>query len=380
MVNKTQPEDLPYTLDPDTASVATNAKVTRTVEQESGRGSSRGNLSNLFTGFNHRMAPLYAPKNIDSIGYTFYTRPDLNLNKANLNRSRKMIEVLRAGRSSQSAALIAMLDPLNDVMALDPAHCLLGSPFHPKVQFDNRMAFIPLLSNLQISLTGFPDSTLDVWSSEEGLVREQVSYADSILEVNNRFSLSASYRNIDGDPITALWNFYLDYISGVKRGWYEPRPSNILQRRVDYQMRVYRFVMDPTRRYIRKYGIANAIFPVNDAMGAVMNISGNSPLVSDNDQISVQFEAVGAYYNDPIILQEFNDVVAMFNTDMLPLYESGSTFVPAGKNKMTLLDKSEVALFNYHGYPHIDTNTYELSWYVYTDEYNEVKKGLTYAK
>ena len=141
-------------------------------------------------------------------------------------------------------------------------------------------------------------------------------------------------------------------------------------------MRVYRFVMDPTRRYIRKYGIANAVFPVNDTMGAVMNINGNSPLVSDNDQINVQFEAIGAYYNDPIILQEFNDTVAMFNTDMLPLYDSGTSFVPRGKDSMMLIDRSEIALFNYRGFPHIDTNSYEISWYVYTDEYKEVMKGI----
>ena len=376
MVNKTQPEDLPYTLDPDSNSTVANTKNARTIEQQSGRGSSRSSLSNLFTGFNHRMAPLYAPKNTDSVGYTFFTRPDLNFNKQNLNNSRKLIEVLRAGRSSQSAAIIGMLDPENEIMALDPAHCKLGSPFHSKVQFDNRMAFIPLLSNLLVSLTGFPDSTLDVWSSDEGLVREQVSYVDSILEINNRYSLSASFRNIEGDPITTFLNFYLDYISGVRRGWYQPRTANILQRRVDYQMRVYRFIMDPTRRYIRKYGIANAVFPVNDTMGAVMNINGNSPLVSDNDQINVQFEAIGAYYNDPIILQEFNDTVAMFNTDMLPLYDSGTSFVPRGKDSMMLIDRSEIALFNYRGFPHIDTNSYEISWYVYTDEYKEVMKGI----
>lgn len=376
MVNKTQPEDLPYTLDPDSNSTVANTKTARSIEEQSGRGSSRSSLSNLFTGFNHRMAPLYAPKNTDSVGYTFFTRPDLNFNKQNLNNSRKLIEVLRAGRSSQSAAIIGMLDPENEIMALDPAHCKLGSPFHSKVQFDNRMAFIPLLSNLLVSLTGFPDSTLDVWTSDEGLVREQVSYVDSILEINNRYALSASFRNIEGDPITTFLNFYLDYISGVRRGWYQPRTANILQRRVDYQMRVYRFIMDPTRRYIRKYGIANAVFPVNDTMGAVMNINGNSPLVSDNDQINVQFEAIGAYYNDPIILQEFNDTVAMFNTDMLPLYDSGTSFVPRGKDSMMLIDRSEIALFNYRGFPHIDTNSYEISWYVYTDEYKEVMKGI----
>ena len=63
------------------------------VEQKSGRGNSRKTISNLFSGFNHRMAPLYVPKNLDSTGYTFFTRPDLNLNEENVLNSRRIREM-----------------------------------------------------------------------------------------------------------------------------------------------------------------------------------------------------------------------------------------------------------------------------------------------
>ena len=363
---------LPYELDPDDRSIRQASQRTRAVEKKSGRGSSRDTLTNIFTGFNHRMAPLYVPKNVDNTGFTFFTRPDCNFSLDNMISSRKMQEATRAGRGSQAAAIIAMLDPLNEWLLLDKKNPRLGAPLAREVQFDNKCAFIPMLSNLITSLTGFPDSTLDVWTSEEGLIREQVAYVDSIYEVNNAYTLSAQFRNIDGDPITTYLNFLVDYMSGVRKGTYIPRAENMYQRVVDYQSRVYRLVMDPTKRYVRKFGIANALFPITDAMGAAMNISGNNPLVTDTDQVSVQFYAIGAYYNDPIIIQEFNDVVATFNPDMFPEDENSSEFIPYGKHFMRKLTREEIGIFNYRGYPRINPNTYELDWWIYGDQYETI--------
>lgn len=363
---------LPYELDPDDRSIRQASQRTRAVEKKSGRGSSRDTLTNIFTGFNHRMAPLYVPKNVDNTGFTFFTRPDCNFSLDNMISSRKMQEATRAGRGSQAAAIIAMLDPLNEWLLLDKKNPRLGAPLAREVQFDNKCAFIPMLSNLITSLTGFPDSTLDVWTSEEGLIREQVAYVDSIYEVNNAYTLSAQFRNIDGDPITTYLNFLVDYMSGVRKGTYIPRAENMYQRVVDYQSRVYRLVMDPTKRYVRKFGIANALFPITDAMGAAMNISGNNPLVTDTDQVSVQFYAIGAYYNDPIIIQEFNDVVATFNPDMFPEDENSSDFIPYGKDFMRKLTREEIGIFNYRGYPRINPNTYELDWWIYGDQYETI--------
>lgn len=380
MSNDTQDkQNPPYEIDPDERSLQQASRTTRAIETQSGRGNSKSTLSNIFTGFNHRMAPLYVPKNVENTGFTFFTRPDCNFNKQNMEASRKLLEVQRSGRGSQSAAIIGMLDPLNEWLLLDKKHIQLGAPFNKEVLFDNKCAFMPILSNLLMSLSGFPDSTLDVWTSEEGLIREQVVYADSIYEVNNAFNISATFRNIDGDPITTYLNFMVDYISGVKRGWYIPRADNLFQRAVDYQTRVYRLIMDPTKRYVRKFGIINAMFPITDAMGAAMNINGFNPIVTDTDQISVQFSAVGAYYNDPIIIQEFNDVVCTFNPDMLPYNDYTTEYLPEGKDFMRQLTRDEIGMFNYRGYPRIDPNTYELTWWIYSDQYetimSEVKRN-----
>ena len=340
------------------------------VELRSGRGDSRRTISSLFTGFNHRMAPLYVPRNAERCGYTFYTRPDYNFSEDNIGVSRRLTEALRGGYESQAVAIMSMLDPTNALFSYNKNIAKLGAPLRSGIGADPKQAFIPFLSTLQLSLTGFPDSTLDVYTSEEGLFREQIAMVDSTYLVNNVFPLNATFRNVEGDPITTYLVFALEYMAAVKAGDMIAKWSNIYRKRIDYQHRIYRFIMDPTNRYIRKYGIANAVFPVNDSLGASMNISANEIFVNSNDTIDVQFQAQGAYYMDPVILEDFNRVVRRFNPDMQPANWDAITYVPRGD--LVKLSPSELVMFNWMGYPQIDLNTYELNWYVPQAKYDEV--------
>ena len=202
------------------------------------------------------------------------------------------------------------------------------------------------------------------------MFREQIAMVDSTYRVNNVFPLNATFRNVEGDPITTYLVFALEYMAAVKAGDMIARWTNICRKRIDYQHRIYRFVMDPTNRYIRKYGIANAAFPVNDSIGSSMNISANEIFVSSNETIDVQFQCQGAYYMDPIILEEFNRVVRRFNPDMQPANWDAITYAPKGD--LVKLQPNELTMFNWMGYPQIDLNTYELNWYVPQDKYDEV--------
>lgn len=102
-----------------------------------------------------------------------------------------------------------------------------------------------------------------------------------------------------------------------------------------------------------------------------MNVPGNSPFVTNNDQLDIQFQCNVAQYLDPILIQEFNDVVAMFNPGMFPSDEDSTIFIPTDTDLVRLSD-SELPLFNYYGYPHIDPNTYEISWHVDGADYEKV--------
>ncbi|MGL5648921.1 MAG: hypothetical protein ACRDDY_13820 [Clostridium sp.] len=356
----------------------------------SGRGEGEAATAGLFSGFNHRNAPIDLPRNTDRIGYTFFTRTDVNFDLNNIKRSRFLTEALRAGHSSYTAAIMAMLDPQcgifsqmkdtyggpdrpNQAFMPEGEYGMVGGKIHNEVGFDNKCAFIPMLSNLLVSLSGFPDSSLDVYRTEEGIMREQRSYPDSTRNTNGAITLSATFSNIAGDPVSVLFNMLIDYIARVKDGTFLPRWENMLQRRADYEMRVYRLLTDTTGRYVTKYGIGNAMFPLNDTMGAFMNVpNANNGIIADIDQLNVTFECNVTSYNDPIIKQEFNEVVTMFNPDMIRASSSNAAFKPRS-DKLIKLDGAARIYCNTHGYPHLDVNTNELSWWEYSDVIDRLK-------
>ena len=174
-------DKLPYTLVDDQQTIKDRIQAKENVRITSGRGDDRRMLANIFSGFNHRNIPLIIPKNNDRVGYTFFTRPDLNFDERNVRVSRLLQEALRGGYSSYTAACMCMLDPqcglfteqlLRDGITDFEHHMpfadygTLGGKIRDTLGFDNKCAFVPMLSNLLISLTGFPDSSLDVWVSD----------------------------------------------------------------------------------------------------------------------------------------------------------------------------------------------------------------------
>jgi hypothetical protein len=133
----------------------------------------------------------------------------------------------------------------------------------------------------------------------------------------------------------------------------------IVENEIDYMTRIYRLVLDPTRTYVQKIANCGAAFPTAVPMGAAFNYTSDSPLANDNEQISIPFQCIGVEYNDPISIQEFNATVVYFNPEM----DDGSR-----SQLFTKLSKSELALFNYQGYPRIAEDN-ELEWWVSNDVY-----------
>ena len=342
----------------------------KAIERSSPRGVASQALSNAFMGFNHRMAITPLPINREMGGFTFFTRTDMNFDVQNMKADRTFEEMILSPNESSDKAILAMLDPLCPYTANDPKILKLGAPLANGIPFDNKQAFMPILSNTLLSISGFPDNTLDFYTSEEGIKREQWKMVDSIDEVNYGFSLSAVFRNVDGDPISDIFTKWLRYTSNVYMGNMLARVINRIQRRKDYETGIYRLLTDPTGRFVTKYGKTIGI-PSNNNMGAAMNFDVRTPFVTDANQINIQFECEGAEYNDPIIIEEFNNTVCMFNPDMLPT-PGLSEYVPIGKDNMVKISRYELEIFNYYGYPYIDPITKELFWYVSIEEYQRV--------
>tara|TARA_B100000700_G_scaffold288181_1_gene344443 strand:- start:5806 stop:6834 length:1029 start_codon:yes stop_codon:yes gene_type:complete len=318
------------------------------------KGSGLGNLSatatNVHKGINHRGVGNPVTQNTDNHGLTFFTRPRLNLSYDNLSASRILAPLLTQSELTQQRLIRVLLDPDGT-----------KSPRSVKAPglVDERSAFIPMLTNNLLSISGWPDVDVDTYTSQEGIAKESWSMIDDIPRNYGTYSLTANFRNIIGDPISALFYAWTHYAMAVGRGELVPYPEMIVENEIDYMTRIYRLVLDPTRTYVQKIANCGAAFPTAVPMGAAFNYSADSPLANDNEQISIPFQCIGVEYNDPISIQEFNATVAYFNPEM------GDA---TREQLFTKLTKSELSLFNYQGYPRIAEDN-ELEWWVAKDTY-----------
>jgi hypothetical protein len=336
-------------------------------------GDVKSSIGATLYGFNHRATPLPVSVNKDNHGYVFFTRPQLNFTNANLRSLRRFVPLMDQNALSLPRVIRRYLDP-----RLDPAT-------YPCPVVDGKQAFIPLLSNHLLSCAGWPDPALDTFTSRPGAYREVYSLVDSVIDNFASYDLNCTFRNMQGDPITALIDHWMWYKSKVFTGELSPYPDFIALNEVDYQTRVYRLVMDKNKQYVQKIACCGVSVPVANPSGNAYNFESDRPLNQLNDQIQVRFQATGFCYQDPILVQEFNATVAIFNPDLGSLFADPGmtqTWVPMKKRVAldhVLLKPDELQMFNNTGYPLIDPDTNELLWYVNRQEYQARMSGFTRA-
>jgi hypothetical protein len=335
----------------------------------SGYGDLTSALRNSLIGFNHRAFGAPVPYNAENYGMTFFTRPRLNLSYDNVAMDRILTPLLTEDPATYQRAIRVMLDPESGV----GRNLASGNSRWHAVEsnlFDRKQAFIPLLTNNLLSMSGWPDPTMDYYVSNPGVTREVWTMADGPIDIRYNWQATANFRNIIGDPITLLFHSWLRYIGNVRSGKMVPWPEEIIENRIDYQTGIWRLVLDPARKYIQKISRTIAA-PSAVPLGASMDYNTDSPFNQANaSQISIPFDCVGAEYNDPILFTEFNLLVCAHNTDM----------VSTNRNRVMLkIPPAELAYFNFFGYPRIDARTAELEWYIYRTDYqnllNELKTG-----
>lgn len=315
-------------------------------------GDVRSSIGNNLFGINHRQTPNRIPINRDHYGLTFFTRPMLNLTNQNLRAVRDFIPLLTTNELSLPRMIRTYLDPR------------LGLPCPIA---DDKSAFIPILTNLLQSCSGWLDPYVEVHTSKPGVKREVFSMVDSVIDKYSAYDISATFRNMEGDPITAMFALWTSYMSGVFEGVLVPYPDFIAYNEIDYNTRIYRLVLDRNKRIVQKIAACGAALPKNTPLGGSFNFESDRPLNPTNDQIQIQFHCNGYSYNDPILVYEFNSVVAMFNPEMAE---------DAYQSEMTEIPQYELMYFNTTAcYPRIDPNTMELKWYASNDLYNAVITG-----
>lgn len=308
-------------------------------------------------GINFRQQPNNVPINKDYYGLTFFTRPQMNMTSENLRQVRLFTPMITTERNSLPRMIRAALDSDAEYRG------------HGTKLVDPYQAFIPILSNQLENMSGWPDVTLPTFTSKPGVQQEEFSYADGIARNYKSYDMRANFRNIQGDPITALFLTWVYYASMVAEGILVPYPDFIINNTVDYQTRIYRLILDESREFVTNIA-ATIAYPLDSPIGNKFNFDSDGPINQGNNKISIGFRCLGAEYNDPILIYEFNQTVVKANNNMGGTDKDRSAYFQR-------LVPAEYNLFNHRVYPYIDPTTYRLQWWVPLTEYNQVLTGST---
>jgi hypothetical protein len=146
-------------------------------------------MGNNLYGINHRQTPGLVPSNKDTYGLTFFTRPQLNLQADNIRTERKFYSLLSKNELSMQRYIRCMLDPRLNV-GVNVKHLASDSAREDKVVYtypavttpliDVHQAFIPVLTNNLITLSGWPDVTAPVFESDAGMYKESYAQVDGL--------------------------------------------------------------------------------------------------------------------------------------------------------------------------------------------------------
>lgn len=324
-------------------------------------------IGNNLRGFNHLQTPSALPSNQDTFGFTFFTRPQLNLRSVNIRNVRKFYDLLTQRDASIQRFVRCTLDPRLEY-GTNSSKDDQNPVTSPLV--DNKQAFIPLLTNSVKSISGWPELELPTFTSKEGVYKEQYIQADGINEIYNTFNLSVSFNNTKGDPIIYLFYIWTKYISYVFEGKLVPYPDFIIGNLLDYCTRIYRIVLDRTKKYVTKVLSCGIAFPVRVPLGQSFDYRDNQPYNDQNKEVTIEFKCVGCEYYDPIIPLEFNRTVEIFNPSMKCGFDGSGDPKDAGMVKVPFTIKH---MFNFKGYPRINLDTNELEWYVDKNTWERIK-------
>ena len=350
---------------------------------EGNRISDRSNTNNTDNawGINHRQVPLALQQTKDGYGLTFVTRPQLNLTDRNCRQDRLFARLLTSNDKSIQRMVRCLLDPrLQYNVEANSEGGMESEKGDPQSYIecplvDMHQAFIPFFTNNLISLSGFPDLNSTTYSAKEGPYKEAYSFVDGPTINYTEYDVVANLRNIQGDPISALAFFWIHYSSIIFEGTKLYAYGDfIANREIDYQTRIYRFLLDPSKRFIQRMACSGASYPYALTMGSYYDFDSTKPYNEASQNIQIPFKCMGAIYEDDLIIRSFNDVVSYFHPEMK---EDQEAIISKPTSAMTKIPVDNLFIFNHRGYPWINPETYEIEWYVSTEYYESKLASYT---
>lgn len=326
------------------------------IARSAGVGSEYSKYQDLFYGLNAlpNMAPL--PTHRELQGLTLFTKPELNLSYDNISPVRSLAHLLTQDPNTSQYAVRMLLDPTTYSATTNKSQLV-----------DGQSPYLNLLSNSLQSMSTPPDIGMNVYTSPEGIAKEVWMMPDSIAEYNGRYDITCTFNNVRGNTVLMLFHTWLLYMGALRVGPCLPHPKNRYENRMDFNTRIERFKFDVHGEKIEQWYHCGAAVPTNCSIGAGFGFNRDEAGEMENKQLSVQFACVGAVYNDPIQLLEFN--IRMIRAN-------GNLRDDLRKSHYVKAERRLLKAVNYNAYPLINLSTCSMEWWVPKDDYARLVKGL----
>lgn len=299
----------------------TNAK---NIINQSYKAMGAGNYDNIFQNFLSRLdrhGTALVPLNAMNYGYTFITRPRLNMTTGNL----KQHPVMATLASDKPDTVAFMIRCLLDTRLTKGTLINIVKPttndeiynFSNDLTFKSPLLdiynpfFIPLCNGLK-GMSGWPDFNIETETTEGDFHSGDFTFVKGS-DMNNRSTeLSLEFRDIQGSIILAIFHYWCLMMALQAKGVTMAYPDDIYEQRLNYTVSIYRFITDVSRKKILWWGKATGCFPKSVPVGAIFNVNHDEVTISSAMNFSIPFTANDVKYNDPGILTDFNKLVRRY--------------------------------------------------------------------
>lgn len=247
--------------------------------------------------------------NTEYSGVTFITRPRLCLQSSNLRNNRLMTALDTLNPTSMAFAIRALLDSnFGHANGGRYASICQQSPL-----FDWCNPFLVPACNALTGFSGAPDITLQTQTTNGGYQCEAQTFAIGSDNLQRgAYNLTLNFRDSQHGPIMALFFYWLEYMRCVTRGIMLAYGDDIDDQRLNYTVSIYRFLLDPSKKYITKWAKFTGCYPTSLTIGGMFNVNQGESFVTAATNFAVPFMCNKVEYMDYAILMDFNTLMRRY--------------------------------------------------------------------
>lgn len=361
------------------------AESLKKVIDSSYRYAGTGSFNNIFQNFLSRLdrhGTAFVPLNAMNYGYTFITRPRLNMTSGNLLQHPVMATLNSYEPNSVAFMIRCLLDTrLSNgwpIKICKPRTNIDVQEFSNNLVLKSGLVdrfnpfFIPLCNGLK-GVSGWPDLNLELETYNEDFHSGDFTYAKGS-DLNNRTTeLSLEFRDIQGSIVLAIFHYWCLYIALQAKGVLMAYPDDIYQQRLNYTVSIYRFVTDVSRRHILWWAKATGCFPKSAPVGALFNLNRDEVTLSSAMNFSIPFTVNDVKYQDPGILSDFNLLVKRYCNN---IDSDEWTLVPDSNYA-----KTPQSQYNFNSIPYLVENEsghlgWDLLWKTNSKYYDNTQEAM----